>query len=50
MEIWKKNVENMENAQKALKYGIKSFYILKQQVFIFLVSPLNEAPVLFMEI
>ena len=40
----------MENAQKALKYGTKLFYILKQEVFIFQAKPLNEAPVLFMEI
>ena len=33
METWKKNVENMENAQKALKYAIKSFYFLKKHVF-----------------
>ena len=33
MKAWKKNVENMENAQKALKYAIKSFYFLKKHVF-----------------
>ena len=46
METWKKNVENMENAQKALKYAIKSFYFLKKHVFYTpKSSQCNEAPV-----
>ena len=46
METLKKNVENMENTQKTLKYAIKSFYFLKKHVFYTpKSSQCNEAPV-----